>query len=58
MPRTHKRELGSRAYQNYTQETLDEALSKLRNHELTQREAEQLYNIPRSTLKNKLAKRS
>ena len=38
----------------YTQDELDECLRQIRTGKLSQRDAEKQYNIPRSTLKNKL----
>jgi len=54
MPRKYRRKLGSRSYANYSQEMIAEALSEIRSKALTQRQASIKYNIPRSTLKNKL----
>jgi len=38
----------------YSAEKIEEALSAVRSHTLTQRQASAKYSIPRSTLKNKL----
>lgn len=54
MPRNYIKKLGSRTYRNYSDDYLDECLNKIRNGQLTQRVAAAQYNIPRSTLKNKL----
>lgn len=54
MPRKYKRQLGSRRYADYTKEKLEECLLRIRNKEMTQREAATYYNIPRRTLINKL----
>lgn len=54
MPRKYTRKIGSRKYMDYSAAKMDEALSELRSHTLTQRQAAIKYNIPRSTLKNKL----
>lgn len=42
---------------NYTTEHLQEAIDKIKSGQMGQREAAKQYNIPRSTLKNKLAGR-
>ena len=54
MVREHKRRKGARRYQDYTDENLEECLDKIKTGKLTQRVAASTYNIPRSTLKNKL----
>lgn len=54
MPRVYKRKPGSRRYVDYTKEQLEECLNAIRSKRLTQREAAKKYNIPRSTIKNKL----
>lgn len=48
---------GTRQYglkSNYTVETINEALEKIKSGAMTQREAARIYKIPRSTLKYKL----
>lgn len=54
MPRNYVRLLGARKYADYTKEKLQACLNAIKNGELTQRKAAAVYNIPRSTLKNKL----
>lgn len=54
MGRPYKRQPGARRYADYTDEQLQEALQKIRSQEMSQRAAEEMYNIPRSTLKRKL----
>lgn len=54
MPRKHKRIPGSRRYADYTAEKLEACLGAVRSGELSQREAEAKFKIPRSTIKNKL----
>lgn len=40
--------------QNYTQDNLHEAIEKLRNNELSYGAASRLYNVPKTTLHNKM----
>ena len=54
MPRNYVRSLGNRRYHDYTDEQLEECLRRLKSGEISQRDAEKHYKIPRSTLKNKL----
>lgn len=54
MPTIYRRKPGSRRYIDYTNEQLQQCLSDVRSKTLTQREASIKYNIPRSTIKNKL----
>ena len=54
MARKYKSTVGSRKYAAYSSETLEKALMAIRTGALTQRQAAVSYNIPRSTLKNKL----
>lgn len=54
MPRNRIKPLGTRNYANYKPEVLEECLEAIRSGALTQRAAEKRYNIPRSTIKNKL----
>ncbi|VEN42278.1 unnamed protein product, partial [Callosobruchus maculatus] len=49
MPRIHKRKLGSRKYHDYTQETLERALSSLRRGRPIRQVAEE-FGISKSTL--------
>ena len=56
MTRTHKRKKGARRYADYTAANLKKALLNIKNKILSQREAAKVFNIPRSTLKNKLKK--
>ena len=55
MPRTHKRALGARRYKDYSNEKLEECLREVKRSALTQRAEAKVFNIPRSTIKNKLA---
>jgi hypothetical protein len=45
---------GIRRFKTYLNSTLEEAVTQLRAKKISQRDAAQKYNIPRSTLKNKL----
>lgn len=54
MPRVYKRQPGSRRYCDYSEEKLEHCLNAVRNKEITQRQAEEIYNIPRRTIINKL----
>lgn len=54
MPRTYKRKVGSRSYQDYTPETLQLCLAAVRSGRMSQRKAEQEFKIPRRTIINKL----
>ncbi|XP_063226845.1 uncharacterized protein LOC134533299 [Bacillus rossius redtenbacheri] len=46
--------IGSRRYQDYTEDTLQKCLEDIREGRLSQRAAEKFWNISRSTIKNKL----
>lgn len=54
MPRIYKRKVGSRSYQNYSQQTLQLCLAAVRSGRMSQRKAEQEFKIPRRTIINKL----
>lgn len=54
MPRTYKRKPASRKYADYTSEQLNECLERIRNGDITHRQGESQYNIPRKTIYNKL----
>lgn len=54
MPNVHRRIIGSRQYQNYTEETLNKCLNDIKNKIRTQRNASKFYNIPRRTINYKL----
>lgn len=54
MPSTYKRKPGSRECGDYTSEQLNECLERIRNGEITHRQGESQYNIPRKTITNKL----
>jgi hypothetical protein len=54
MTRTYKRKPGSRQYADYDAERLEACLQDIRSGIRTQRSASQYYNIPRSTIINKL----
>ena len=47
-------EPGNRRYQDYSDEHLQECLQRIRSGDLSTRAAAMKYNIPRSTLMNKL----
>ena len=51
MPRFHTR------YKEYKDEKLEECLCRIKPQELSQRDAQKEYKIPRSTIKNKLKKK-
>lgn len=50
MPRKYKRSLGARAYRNYTDEALQNALTDIRLKKLSYRQASEKYGIHRNTL--------
>lgn len=54
MPRNYVREVGSRRYADYSNETLQRCLDDIRSGRHNQTSASKAYNIPRSTIKNKL----
>lgn len=54
MPSKYKRQPGSRKYQDYTEDKLNECLEAIRSGEMSQRQAEAHFKICRSTIKNKL----
>src|SRR6218665_2245445 len=54
MPRLYKRILGSRNYVTYSNDTLEECVTAVTSGRLSKRAAALKYNIPISTLKNKL----
>jgi len=53
MPNYYKRIPGSRTYQNFSAETLENALKEIQNKSLNYREASDKYGIPISTLSRK-----
>ncbi|KAJ2937286.1 hypothetical protein O0L34_g19527 [Tuta absoluta] len=53
MVRTYKKMPGTRNYRNYSDETLEEALQKITNDELSINAASIQYHIPFGTLYNK-----
>lgn len=55
MPSHYRRKPGSRRYIDYSIKDLEECLTAIRSKLLTQRAAAEKYNIPRSTIKNKLS---
>ena len=57
MPNNYQRKRGSRAYQNYTDETLSRAIDEIRKGLKSIRKASLTYKIPRSTLANKILHR-
>lgn len=54
MPSKYRRKPGSRRYVDYTDAELQECLNVVRSKAMPQREAAPKYNIPWSTIKNKL----
>ena len=58
MPRTYKRKLGSREYQNYTSETMEKAVEDILQDRLTLRKASKKYGIPLGTLSHKVNKKT
>jgi hypothetical protein len=55
MPSTYKsKQPGKRGYATYSNQQLNEAMSRIRNGEISQRCASDEYHIPRSTLEYKL----
>jgi hypothetical protein len=56
MPRKYKRKLGSRRYADYSYEKLELFLQAIKSGQMTQRRANELFNIPRRTLVYKLKK--
>ena len=56
MPRKYKRKRGTRPYQNYTEDSLQEALLAMEAG-ITQKDVSKKYGIPVRTLRNKKAKR-
>lgn len=57
MVRVYKKKLGGRNYKNYTEETLQQALSDIRSKKLSQKAASVKYKINRTTLQYKIHKR-
>ena len=55
MPCKHQQIPGSRRYKDYTKEMLEECVQRVKFGNLTQRDAEKEYNIPKSTIKNKFS---
>lgn len=56
MPRNPVRTPGTRSYQNYKPEVLEACLRAIKSKQKSQRKAAKHYNIPRSTIENKLKK--
>ena len=54
MVRKHIRKQGARNYKNYTDKKLDDCIRAIKSGALSQRNAAKIYNIPRSTIINKL----
>ena len=54
MPRKHKCVPGSRHYQDYTTEKLNEAVKEVKEGRMSARAAEKEYGISRKTIGNKL----
>lgn len=52
----YKKAVGSRNYCNYTNVRLEEAVRNVREGRMSQRQASEMYKIPRSTLQNKIKK--
>ena len=55
MPQTHKRAFGARRYKDCSNEKLEECLHEVKHSAFKQSAAAKVFNIPRSTIKNKLA---
>lgn len=53
MPQKYTKAVGSRAYKNYTEDTLKEALIEVVEGRLSLSKASQIYKIPLGTLHNK-----
>lgn len=54
MVRTHKKQLGTRPYKNYTPEKLEEALLSIKQGRISLRKASKKYKIPQGTLSHKI----
>ena len=54
MVRKHKRKIGARKYSDYTPETLEQAVSDVRNGLLSIREAAFKYGLPKTTIGRKM----
>ncbi|KAJ3661709.1 hypothetical protein Zmor_006096 [Zophobas morio] len=53
MGRKYKRKVGSRSYRDYTEEKLEEALTKVTDFNWSIKKAAKLYGIPYGSLYNK-----
>lgn len=53
MGRSYKKKVGGRTYQNYTEETLNEALEQIVEGKLSLNKASKQYKIPYGTLHNR-----
>jgi hypothetical protein len=53
MGKTHKRQLGSRTYKNYSEDTLNKALNAIQQGKMSYRDASLKFKIPLGTLSNK-----
>ncbi|KAJ8736797.1 hypothetical protein PYW07_000068 [Mythimna separata] len=53
MPRIYKKKLGTREYRNYSEATVNEALSQVVDGKLSIRGASEQYNIPYGTIYNR-----
>lgn len=54
MPRNYVRKVGSRRYADYSDKSLEQCLDDIRSGKHSHTSASQAYNIPKSTIKNKL----
>lgn len=54
MPNQYKRQVGTRNYRNYSDETLEQCLNEIKNKTMTQREAELAYGVSRRAINYKL----
>lgn len=54
MPRKHQKAPGSRPYANWSEETLQTALAEIQTGTISYRDAQDKYNIPKSTLQRKI----
>ena len=55
MLRKHQQIPSSHRYKDYTKGMLEECVRRVKSGNLTQRDAEKEYSMPRSTIKNKLS---
>lgn len=58
MLRTYKRQLGSRAYQNYSPSRLQKAIEDVKGNKLSIRKAAEKWGVPKSIISNAVANKS